>query len=155
MGWPTFSEDGAYTGPLPARSSPHAPLIGKNDDDEFNTTTTAAYPPGMCMRIASLFFRAWADKQLTLGHTPWDGGEEAETPIAEELEYPIQLTMRPTLRSLNQIASRLRPAAEKPLRVQKLGFYHHGGWGRREGELIRARKFLKKGAFVTYVSTTR
>ena len=61
------------------------------------------------------------NKQLTLDHTPWDGGqrgsvvgEEADTLIAEELVDPIQPTLRSTLRSLNQVASRLGPAAEKP-----------------------------------------
>ena len=48
QGWPVFSQQGFYQGPLPRTCScgrPHSQLIAKDLEGNFNTTAAAAYPP--------------------------------------------------------------------------------------------------------------
>ena len=58
LGWPGFVSLDVYRGPLP-RSCGHAhpPLIGMDPrTNEFRTTPSAVYPPGMCQDIAQMVF---------------------------------------------------------------------------------------------------
>ena len=56
-GWPKFSKDGRYLGPLPRRGCGHRHkrrLLGHTKAGKFMTSAAAAYPPLMCMWIARL-----------------------------------------------------------------------------------------------------
>ena len=37
-------------------------LIGKASDNTLNTAPSAAYPPGMCMKLAGALIQSWLDK---------------------------------------------------------------------------------------------
>ena len=56
--WPSFDRQGFYKGPLPASCGHNhrQKMIGLNDKGGFNTSPTAAYPPGMCSAIANWIF---------------------------------------------------------------------------------------------------
>ena len=57
LGWPTFHRDGRYRGPLPEKcgaATAHVPLIGQGADGKFATSAAAAYPLGLCKKLAQL-----------------------------------------------------------------------------------------------------
>eukprot|EP00435_Cladocopium_sp_Y103_P008775 s235_g2.t1 len=59
-GWPVLNKDLYYMGPLPrACGQNHDPLIGTNEEGQFKTAPTAAYPPQMNNMIATLVFNHW------------------------------------------------------------------------------------------------
>ena len=61
LGWPKFGTDGHYLGPLPKQCGhKHShKLIGKTQE-RWNTSPSAAYPPGLCEFLASLILDAAA-----------------------------------------------------------------------------------------------
>ena len=64
VGWPTFYDNGYYSGPLPASCGHnHQSLIGRDGSGDFRTAPTGAYPPALCRRFAELLFAAWVSKQ--------------------------------------------------------------------------------------------
>ena len=86
VGWPRMSIDHRYLGPLPARSSHHAGLIGKDRFGNFKTGPSAAYPPAICMRFAKLLFQAGIDlvSKNVVHSTPLVGEEQAVDEGAEQ-----------------------------------------------------------------------
>ena len=56
-GWPCFSAEGDYTGPLPAFTGTAARLIGRKGK-AFKTTDTAAWPDKLCHLLAQLTMAA-------------------------------------------------------------------------------------------------
>ena len=60
-GWPVFDAFDNYQGPLP-RDCGHVhrrETTGRHAPGEYNTSSTAAYPPAMCDWIAKIIFEDW------------------------------------------------------------------------------------------------
>ena len=86
QGWPTFSNDGIYQGPL--ASTPKAPrsLIGKAAPGGFNTGPTATWPPQLCGTVA----------ELLLDH--FHMGTRGQTSILAKGEHLVDEVARDTKR---------------------------------------------------------
>ncbi|CAK0869239.1 unnamed protein product, partial [Prorocentrum cordatum] len=79
QGWPQFSPDGVYLGPLPQHCGhDHEDLLGKGGDgDAFRTTKATAYPSPMCRDIAKLVLAHFLEVRRSL---PEGGGRAAAAP---------------------------------------------------------------------------
>jgi hypothetical protein len=70
-GWPTFSDTGVYSGPIPPCGHNHEKLVGCfSPDGRFRTAASAAYPPALCTALANIFLQ-----DLSCTRTPSEGGQ--------------------------------------------------------------------------------
>ena len=78
VGWPVLDKQDVYRGPLP-RDCGHKHkrrMIGKAKGGGFNTSPTAAYPPGMCEFLARRIFQNFVDHL----ESPGGGGRPSVRP---------------------------------------------------------------------------
>eukprot|EP00973_Karenia_brevis_P058789 8186851-Karenia_brevis.AAC.1 len=83
LGWPCFSDNNQYAGPLPSfcGHERHQPLIGQDGTGKFHTSKAAAYPAQLCeimatSLISSLLTLKSFGKEDTEAHQSlaWDPG---------------------------------------------------------------------------------
>jgi hypothetical protein len=94
QGWPMFSKQGNYQGPLPKTCGhQHSrKLVGRNSDGGFNSEGSAAYPPLMCKWIAECIAthtsQARRSTSTTIGTAAGKqgGGQDSAVPEAAEEE---------------------------------------------------------------------
>ena len=98
QGWPSFSRDNFYQGPLPAACTcarKHIGIIKRHPDDTFATTAAQAYPPAMDAWMAKAIWAHFTApltpslKRARLGAE--GGGFQPASPTASPTSKPVSL----------------------------------------------------------------
>ena len=87
-GWPSFDDQGYYTGPLPQRE---APTTLQRTSLGFGTTGSEQWPSALCNWVATAISEAWLSRACTppQGDTSWADNEQRENETKEERStYP-------------------------------------------------------------------
>ena len=91
QGWPTFDNDGHYTGPLPKFSGTSTRLIGRQGA-AFRTTDTAAWPESLCHLLAQLAVAAVRNSAHAEALSKGDGGGDCGVKVIGLVEgFPRDL----------------------------------------------------------------